>query len=98
MTCGYIVLATHTPLMGNAGTGERHAVPDQACALHDYVVGGRVEKGRIPDALFWDTADPYHYLRIEPNRDHDLVIFGGEITRPDRCPPPTPVSTVWSGR
>ena len=39
---------------------------------------GRVEKGRIPDALFWDTADPYHYLRIEPHRDHDVVIFGGE--------------------
>ena len=35
-------------------------------------------KGVVPDALFWDTADPYHYLRIEPHRDHDLVIFGGE--------------------
>ena len=27
---------------------------------------------------FWDTADPYDYLRIEPNGGHDLVIFGGE--------------------
>ena len=36
------------------------------------------KKGRIADALFWDTADPYHYLRIEPHRDHDFVIFGGE--------------------
>ena len=27
-----------------------------------YVVGGRVRKGQVPDALFWDTADPYHYL------------------------------------
>ena len=32
----------------------------------------------MPDALFWDTADPYHYLRLEPHRDHDFVIFGGE--------------------
>jgi Rieske Fe-S protein len=43
-----------------------------------YAIGGRIGKGRIPDALFWDTADPYHYLRIEPHRDHDFVIFGGE--------------------
>src|SRR5262249_52034368 len=26
----------------------------------------------------WDTQDPYHYLRVEPRRDHDYVIFGGE--------------------
>ena len=26
-------------------------------------------QGRVPDALFWDTADPYHYLRIDPHRD-----------------------------
>ena len=32
----------------------------------------------MPDALWWDTADPYHYLRVEPHRDYDLVIYGGE--------------------
>jgi Rieske Fe-S protein len=33
----------------------------------------------VPDALFWDTADPYRYLRIDLHSDHhDLVIFGGE--------------------
>ena len=43
-----------------------------------YVIGGRVAKGRVPDALFWDTADPYHYLRLEPGRGEDVVIFGGQ--------------------
>jgi Rieske Fe-S protein len=43
-----------------------------------YVVGGRVRKGQVPDALFWDTANPYHYLRIAPQEDGDFVIFGGE--------------------
>jgi Rieske Fe-S protein len=51
---------------------------EQRGAYTSYAVSGRVEKGRVPDALFWDTADPYHYLRIEPQRDHDVVIFGGE--------------------
>jgi glycine/D-amino acid oxidase-like deaminating enzyme len=43
-----------------------------------YVVAGRLRRAYLPDALFWDTADPYHYLRIERHRDHDVVIFGGE--------------------
>ena len=33
-----------------------------------YVVAARVPRGRVPDALFWDTSDPYHYLRVEPRR------------------------------
>jgi Rieske Fe-S protein len=36
-----------------------------------------VAHGILPDALWWDTGDPYHYLRLEPHRDHDVVIFGG---------------------
>ena len=30
-----------------------------------YVVGGRLPKGSLPEALFWDTADPYHYIRVD---------------------------------
>jgi Rieske Fe-S protein len=41
-------------------------------------VSGRVDKGHVPDALFWDTADAYHYLRLEPRRGFDVVVFGGE--------------------
>ena len=37
-----------------------------------------VPKGTVPDALFWDTADPYHYLRLDPHRDYDYAIFGGQ--------------------
>jgi Rieske Fe-S protein len=43
-----------------------------------YVVAGRTPHRRVPDALFSDTADPYHYLRVDPHRDYDVVIFGGE--------------------
>ena len=32
----------------------------------------------MPDALFWDTADPYHFVRVEPHAGFDVVIFGGE--------------------
>ena len=78
LACGDIVLATHTPLMGNTGLLSATLFQTKLSLYTSYAVSGRVEKGRVPDALFWDTADPYHYLRIEPHRDHDVVIFGGE--------------------
>jgi Rieske Fe-S protein len=51
-----------------------------------YVLGGRVRCGTVPDALFWDTSDPYHYLRVEPHADHDLIIFGGEDHKTGQVP------------
>jgi len=78
VTCDEIVLATHTPLVGNANIVAAALFQTKLNLYTSYVIAGRVERGRIPDALFWDTADPYHYLRIEPHRDHDLVIFGGK--------------------
>jgi glycine/D-amino acid oxidase-like deaminating enzyme len=41
------------------------------------VLGARVPKGTLPDGLWWDTSDPYDYLRVDPHADHDYVIFGG---------------------
>jgi glycine/D-amino acid oxidase-like deaminating enzyme/nitrite reductase/ring-hydroxylating ferredoxin subunit len=73
-----LVLATHTPLMGRASMVSASLFQTKLALYTSYVVAGRVPKGQVPDALFWDTADPYHYLRIEPLDDHDLVIFGGE--------------------
>ena len=78
LTCRHVVLATHTPLVGNAGLVGATLFQTKLALYTSYVVAGRIERGKVPDALFWDTADPYHYLRIEPQRDYDLVIFGGE--------------------
>ena len=78
LATGSVVLATHTPLMGNARLLSATLFQTKLSLYTSYAVSGRVERGRVPDALFWDTADPYHYLRIEPHRDHDVVIFGGE--------------------
>jgi glycine/D-amino acid oxidase-like deaminating enzyme/nitrite reductase/ring-hydroxylating ferredoxin subunit len=78
ISCAYIVLATHTPLMGNTGLVRATLFQTKLALYTSYVVAGRVEKNQVPDALFWDTADPYDYLRLERHRDHDVVIFGGQ--------------------
>lgn len=43
-----------------------------------FVIGARVPKGAVPPILLWDTADPYHYIRIQEFADHDVLIVGGE--------------------
>ena len=32
----------------------------------------------VPKGLFWDTADPFHYVRLQREDDHDVLIVGGE--------------------
>lgn len=78
ISCREIVLATHTPLVGVTGMLSATLFQTKLALYSSYVVGGRVRKGQVPDALFWDTASPYHYLRIEPQDGADFVIFGGE--------------------
>ena len=53
-----------------------------------YVCAFRVPRGSIPRGLYWDTADPYHYVRLQtldeaegPTKGtvlHDALIVGGE--------------------
>jgi glycine/D-amino acid oxidase-like deaminating enzyme/nitrite reductase/ring-hydroxylating ferredoxin subunit len=41
-----------------------------------YVLGVRVDD-EVPDALFWDDAEPYHYTRLADSRDPHLLLVGG---------------------
>src|SRR6185436_18055343 len=76
--CDDIVIATHNPLVGLAGLAGATLFQTKLALYTSYVIAGRVPSGVVPDALWWDTSDPYYYLRVEPHRDFDVVIFGGE--------------------
>ncbi len=78
VTCGQVVIATHNPQVGAAGMTRYTLLQTKLALYTTYVVAARVPKGRVPDALWWDTATPYRYLRLAPERDHDVVIYGGE--------------------
>ena len=78
VTADDIVIATHNPLVGLGGIAGATLFQTKLALYTSYVVAGRVATGTTPDALWWDTGDPYDYLRVEPHRDHDVVIFGGE--------------------
>jgi glycine/D-amino acid oxidase-like deaminating enzyme/nitrite reductase/ring-hydroxylating ferredoxin subunit len=76
--CADIVIATHDPLVGVAGFAGSTLFQTKLALYNSYVIAGRAPAGTIPDALWWDTSDPYYYLRTEPHPDFDVVIFGGE--------------------
>jgi glycine/D-amino acid oxidase-like deaminating enzyme/nitrite reductase/ring-hydroxylating ferredoxin subunit len=76
--CTDVVIATHTPLVGFSGMAAAALFQTKLALYSSYVIAGRVPRGVVPDALWWDTADPYQFLRVEPHRDYDVVILGGE--------------------
>lgn len=48
-------------------------------AYRTFVVAMQLSNGSVPRALYWDTADPYHYVRLVPGRGKgDVLIVGGE--------------------
>jgi len=78
ISCGYVVIATHTPLMGKTNLPSAIGLQTKLYLYTSYVLGGKLPKGTVPEACFWDTAEPYHYLRIDSHRGFDYAIFGGQ--------------------
>lgn len=78
ITCGYVVLATHTPLMGKTNLASAALFQTKLALYTSYAIGGRLPAGTVAEGAFWDTSDPYLYLRVERLGDHDFLIFGGE--------------------
>jgi len=66
----HVVLATHTPI------GFRPGIQSRLEAYRSYIIGFRTEDP-IGDALFWDTEEPYHYIRAVEDERGPLLILGG---------------------
>lgn len=77
---GHRVQAARVAVATNAPITERLSVHPKQHAFRTYVVGIAYPRGAIEKALFWDTAEPYHYVRTyEAAGDADgVLIAGGE--------------------
>jgi glycine/D-amino acid oxidase-like deaminating enzyme/nitrite reductase/ring-hydroxylating ferredoxin subunit len=73
-----IVVATNTPAPINDWMG----IYTKQASYRTYIVAGKVPGGSVDDALYWDMADPYHYVRL----DGDLLIVGGEDHKTGQFP------------
>src|SRR5207248_746560 len=67
-----LVVATNVPI------NNRLTLHTKQAPYMTYVIGARVPRGSVPTVLSWDTGDPYHYIRIQPYEEDDLLIVGGE--------------------
>lgn len=85
ITAADVVVATNTPF------NDFITMHTKQAAYMSYVLGFRVPRGTVPHALFWDTEDPYHYVRLQSlpvntaadesrgeSPTEELLIVGGE--------------------
>jgi glycine/D-amino acid oxidase-like deaminating enzyme len=71
--CEHIVVATNTPI------NDLVAIHTKQAPYMTYVIGAQIPKHAVTTALYWDTGDPYHYVRLHRlDAGHDLLIVGGE--------------------
>ena len=74
-----VVTADHVLVCANAPLS-RVLLQTKVAHYRSYALGARLE-GPVPFGLFWDTADPYHYMRAAKDGAGDVLIVGGEDHR-----------------
>jgi glycine/D-amino acid oxidase-like deaminating enzyme/nitrite reductase/ring-hydroxylating ferredoxin subunit len=73
VTADAVVVATNTPV------NDLVVIHTKQAPYMTYVVAAGVPRNAVTRALYWDTHDPYHYIRLQPlDAEHDLLIVGGE--------------------
>ncbi|MDZ4695093.1 MAG: FAD-dependent oxidoreductase [Deltaproteobacteria bacterium] len=77
-TSGHIVTAKAIVVATNTPVNDVLTIHTKQAAYRSYVVGMEIARGAALDALLWDTLDPFHYVRISPGEDMDILIVGGE--------------------
>jgi Rieske Fe-S protein len=73
-----VVMATNNPLIGLASTISATLLQTKLSLYTSYVLGARVPPEALLEALFWDTREPYDYLRVDRYPSFDYVVYGGE--------------------
>jgi glycine/D-amino acid oxidase-like deaminating enzyme/nitrite reductase/ring-hydroxylating ferredoxin subunit len=69
---GAVVMATYTPLHRD------QLIHTFQQPEYFYAIGLKLPKGSVKKSQWWDTATPYHNVRIEEKEDYDILVVGGE--------------------
>jgi glycine/D-amino acid oxidase-like deaminating enzyme/nitrite reductase/ring-hydroxylating ferredoxin subunit len=68
----FAVVATNSPMNNIV------AIHTNEAPYRTYAMAFSIPRGTLPDQLYWDTADPYHYVRLSPGPGAtDYLIVGG---------------------
>ena len=74
LTARALVVATDSPV------NDRVVIHTKQPSYRTYAIAFE-RSGEVPPGLFWDTADPYHYVRCAGTDASDRLIVGGEDHR-----------------
>lgn len=73
VTARWAIVATNSPI------NDRVALHTKQAPYRTYAMAFEIARGIVPDGLYWDTKDPYHYVRLHPgDHESDFLIVGGE--------------------
>lgn len=67
-----IIVATNSPVSNYVSVHLKQS------PYRTYVIGIPIKKGSVAKGLFWDSEDPYHYVRLFERDTDDILIIGGE--------------------
>ena len=73
-----VVTARHAIVAANVPVNNRLFLITKIASYRSYVIGARIPASAAPYGLFWDTLDPYHYLRVHQTERGPVLIVGGE--------------------
>lgn len=75
---GHTVLASSCVVATNSPISDYVVTHMKQAPYRTFAIAARVPSGSVPDALYWEDADPYIYIRVQPGTGHDWLIVGGE--------------------
>jgi glycine/D-amino acid oxidase-like deaminating enzyme/nitrite reductase/ring-hydroxylating ferredoxin subunit len=70
-----VIVATNSPVSNSV------AIHTKLAAYRSYAISAQIPDTAYSQGLFWDTDDPYHYIRCQYIGDKLYVIVGGEDHR-----------------
>ena len=91
IACTDLVIATHTPMVGIRNLLGATLFQSKLYLYSSYVLGGSIDESSLNAGLYWDTADPYYFLRVQDGAAGRYAIFGGEdhktgqVSDTDQC-------------
>jgi len=72
VTANAVVVATNSPI------SDYVIMHLKQSAYRTFVIGLRIPTKSVTAGLYWNTAQPYKYIRIQHMDGHDVLLVGGE--------------------
>lgn len=75
---GHAVTAKQAVIATNSPINDRYAIHSKQAPYRTFAMAFALPRGTLPDGLYWDTLEAYHYVRLQPAHGNlDTLIVGG---------------------